>query len=273
MESAYTTHSMDHAFRVTRSPLPPERPSLYRHDAEYFHDNSDDGDDDFYDSQDMPNYNDPAFSTDPRDNPHLRSRTDLSRMRSSPIPPVYPDYEGDDDERPAYRSQGPSQAPSRARSRSPFPPQPPLTTSSDSHSSNDHSLFTGSSASSNQTSADNSRNVSPAISAEKVDRVQKKPRKSTRNSSRVDLDKVDQLDDSDPFGFMRHHDGPYQTVNDALTKRAPLTSPTNDQRKPKAQVDFVFCSLPPRDLRHVRHLSSHNHKHTSPRLPHTQGVY
>ena len=273
MESSYTAHSMDPTFRVTRSPLPPERPPFYRHDADFFYDHSDDGEDDYYDSQDMPNYDDPAFSPDPRDNPHLRSRTDLSRMRASPIPPVYPEYEGGDDERLVYRSKAPSQGTSRTRSRSPFPPQPPPTTSSDSHSSsNDHFPFPGSSPSTNQTSADNSRDVSPAISAEKVDRVKRKHRKSTRNSSRVELDKVDQLDESDPFGFMRHHDGPYQTVNDALTKRTPLTNPTNDQRKPKSQVNFPHYSLPPRDLRHVCSPPSHSPKHTSLRLPHTRGV-
>jgi hypothetical protein len=77
-----------------------------------------------------------------------------------------------------------------------------------------------------------------------MDRAQSKHQKSTRNSSRVDLDKVDQLDGSDPFGFMRHHDGPYQTVNDALTKRAPIAKTPSDQRKPKAQVNFppLFAS-------------------------------
>jgi len=246
IESAYAAHSMDPAFRVNRSPLPPERPTLYRRDANFFHDDSDDGEDDFYDSQDMPNYDDPAFSPDPRDNPHLRSRTDLTRMRTSPIPPAYSEPEGGDDERLAYRSQDPSQRMSRTRSRSPFPPQPPLTTSSDSYSSssNEHSLFPDSSASSYQASAKNSRNVSPTITAEKVDHAQSKPQKSVRNSPRGDLDKVDQLDESDPFGFMRHHDGPYQTVNDALAKRAPPTKPSSDQRKSKAQVNIrpLFAS-------------------------------
>lgn len=237
---------MDPAFRVNRSPLPPERPPLYRRDAEVFYDDSDDGEDDFYDSQDMPNHDDPAFSTNPRDNPHLMSRTDLTRMRTSPIPPAYSELEGGDSERLAYRSHNPSQRSSRARSRSPFPPQPPLTTSSDgySSSSNDNSLFPGSSGSSHRTSANNSRDVSPTISAEKVDHTQSKPQKSVRNSPRGDLDKVDQLDLSDPFGFMRHHDGPYQTVNDALTKRAPIANTPSDQRKQKAQVGFppLFAS-------------------------------
>lgn len=246
LESAYTPHSMDPAFRVNRSPLPPERPQFYRRDAEFFYDDSDDGDDDFYDSQDMPNYDDPAFSTDPRDNPHLRSRTDLTRMRTSPIPPGYPELDGGDNERLAHLSQNPSQRTSRTRSRSPFPPQQPLTTSSDSYSSssNDHSPFPGSSGSSYQTSTNNSRDASPTISAEKVGHAQSKPQKSTRNSPRGDLDKVDQLDESDPFGFMRHHDGPYQTVNDALTKRTPPTNPPSDQRKLKTQVKFppLFAS-------------------------------
>jgi len=246
IESDYTAHSMDPTFRVNRSPLPPERPTIYRRDAEFFYDNSDDGEDDFYDSQDMPSYDDPAFSTDPRDNPHLRSRTDLTKMRTSPIPSAYPEPEGGGDERLAYRSHDPPQRTSRTRSRSPFPPQPPLTTSSDSYSSssNEHSLSPDSSASSYQTSAKNSRNVSPTISAEKVDHAQSKPQKSIRNSPRGDLDKVDQLDESDPFGFMRHHDGPYQTVNDALTKRAPLTKPPSDKRKSKAQVNIppLFAS-------------------------------
>jgi len=247
MDSNYSTNLMNPAFRVTRSPLPPEHPPLYRHDGDYFYDDSDGGEDDFYDSQDMPNYDDPAFSTDPRDNPHLMSRTDLTRMRTSPMPPAHPEHEGGDDERLAYRSHDPSRGASRARSRSPFPPQPPLTTSSDSSSSsNDHSLFPSSSASSYQTSANNSSNVSPTPSAEKVNHAQSKPQKSGRNSSRCDLDKVDQLDGSDPFGFMRHHDGPYQTVNDALTKRAPITNTASEQRKPKAQVNFPLCSVPPR---------------------------
>ena len=243
-ESAYTAHSMDPAFRVTRSPLPPERPPFHRRDAEFFYDDSDDGEDNFYDSQDMPNYDDPAFSTNPRDNPHLMSHTDLTRMRTSPIPPT--ELEGGDNERLAYRSQNRSQRTSRTRSRSPFPPQPPPTTSSDSYSSssNDHSPFPGSSGSSYQTSANNSRNASPATSAEKVDLTQSKPQKSSRNSPHGDLDKVDQLDESDPFGFMRHHEGPYQTVNDALTKRAPTTKTPIDQRKSKAQVIFspLFAS-------------------------------
>ena len=245
-ESAYTAHSTDPEFRVNRSPLPSERPPLYRRDADFFHDNSDDGEDDFYDSQDMPNYDDPAFSPDPRDNPHLMSRTDLTRMRTSPVPPAYSEPEGGDNERLAYRSNNPSQRTSRTRSRSPFPPQPPPTTSSDSYSnsSNDQSLFPGSSSSSYQTSANNSRNLSPATSAEKVDRTQSKPQKSIRNSPHGDLDKVDQLDESDPFGFMRHHDGPYQTVNDALTKRAPLANTPSDQRKPKAQVSFLPLFAP-----------------------------
>jgi hypothetical protein len=248
MESAYTAYPMNSAYRVTRSrsPLPPERPPLHRRDADFYYDDSDDGDDDFYDSQDMPNYDDPAFSTNPRDNPHLRSHTDLTRMRTSPIPPTYSDFEGGDDERLAYRSQDPLQKTSRARSKSPFPPQPPLTASSDSNStsSNDHSIFPSSSASSYQTSASNSRNTSPATPAEKGDHAQSKPPKSIRNSPRGDLDKVDQLDESDPFGFMRHHDGPYQTVNDALTKRAPPANAPSDQRKPKAQVIFppLFAS-------------------------------
>ncbi|KAF9650324.1 hypothetical protein BDM02DRAFT_3112307 [Thelephora ganbajun] len=239
-ESAYIARSIDPAFRVNRSPFPPERPPFYRRDAEFYYDDSDGGEDDFYDSQDMPNYDDPAFSTDPRDNPHLMSRTDLARMRTSPIPPVCSEFEGGDDERLAYRSQDPSQGMSRTRSRSPFPPQPPLTNSSDgySSSSNEHSLFPGSSGSSYHTSVNNSRNVSPTISAEKVDKAQSKPQKSIRNSPRGDLDKVDQLDESDPFGFMRHHDGPYQTVNDALTKRTPLANTPSEQRKPKAQVNF-----------------------------------
>lgn len=246
MESNYSTSPMNPTFRVTRSPLPPERPPLYRHGADYFYDDSD-GEDDFYDSQDMPNYDDPAFSTDPRDNPHLMSRTDLTRMGSSPIPPAHPEHEGGDDERLAYRSHDPSRGSNRTRSRSPFPPQPPLTTSSDSSSSsNDHSLFPGSSASSYQTSANNSSNVSPTPSAEKVNHAQSKSQKSGRNSSRCDLDKVDQLDASDPFGFMRHHDGPYQTVNDALTKRAPPANTSSEQRKPKSQVNFphLFASIP-----------------------------
>lgn len=243
MESAYTTHSMDPSFRVNRSPLPPERPPFYRREAEFFYDDSDD---DFYDSQDMPNYDDPAFSTNPRDNPHLMSHTDLTRMRTSPIPPTYPELEGGDKERLAHRSQNPSQRTSSTRSRSPFSPQPPPTTSSDSYSSssNDHSPFPASSGSSYQTSANNSRNVSPTTSAEKVDHAQAKPQKSVRNSPHGDLDKVDQLDESDPFGFMRHHEGPYQTVNDALTKRAPLTKTHGDKRKSKAQVNFppLFAS-------------------------------
>jgi hypothetical protein len=239
VESTYTANSMDPAFRVTRSPLPPERPPFYRRDADFFND-SDDGEDDFYDSQDMPNYDDPAFSTNPRDNPHLMSHTDLTRMRTSPIPPTYSELEGGDNERLAYRSQNPSQRTSRARSRSPFPPQPPPTTSSDSYSSssNEHSPFPGSSGSSYQTSVNNSRNASPTTSAEKVDGTQSKPQKSIRNSPRGDLDKVDQLDESDPFGFMRHHEGPYQTVNDALAKRAPTSNTHTDHRKSKAQVSF-----------------------------------
>jgi len=241
MESTYAPHSMDFAFRVNRSPLPPERPPLQRRDAEFFYDDSEDGGDDFYDSQEMPNYDDPAFSPDPRDNPHLMSRTDLTRMRTSPIPPAYSEFESGDNERLAYRSHNPSQRSSRARSRSPFPPQPPLTTSSDgySSSSNDNSIFPGSSGSSHQTSANNSRNLSPTLSAEKVDSTQNKSQKSVRSSPRGDLDKVDQLDESDPFGFMRHHDGPYQTVNDALTKRSPLTKTPSDQRKQKSQVSFL----------------------------------
>ncbi|KAF9785747.1 hypothetical protein BJ322DRAFT_1107641 [Thelephora terrestris] len=242
MESTYTAHSMDPAFRVNRSPLPPERPPFSRHDAEFFYDEGDDDDDHFYDSQDMPNYDDPAYSIDPRDNPHLMSHTDVSRMRTSPIPPPYKEFEGGG-EKLAYRSHDPSQRKSRTRSRSPFPPQPPHTTSSPSDSysssSNEYSPFHGSSATSYQTSVNNSRNVSPATSAEKVDYTQIKSQKSTqksiRNSPRGDLDKVDQLDESDPFGFMRHHDGPYQTVNDALAKRAPLANPPSEQRKPKIQ--------------------------------------
>lgn len=250
-EPTYTPHSMDPAFRVNRSPLPSERPPLSRHNIEIFYDDSEDGEDDFYDSQEMPNYDDPAFSVDPRDNPHLTSRTDLSRMRASPAPPAYPDFDGGNDERLAYRSHDPSQRKNRTRSRSPFPPQPLLTTSSPSDSysssSNEHSPFPGSSATSYQTSLNNSRNVSPATSAEKVDHTQIKPQKSIRNSPRGDLDKVDQLDGSDPFGFMRHHDGPYQTVNDALTKRAPLTKTPSGHRKAKAQVRFPLCSLQHRD--------------------------
>lgn len=243
MDSSYAHHSMDPSFRVNRSPLLPERPPFSQRETEYFYDDSDDGDDDFYDSQDMPNYHDPAFSIDPRDNPHLMSRSDLSKMRNSPIPPSYQEFEGGNDERLVYRSHDPPQRKSRTRSRSPFPPQPHLATPSGSdsysNSSNEHSPFHGSSATSYQTSVHNSRNASPATSAEKVDRTQIKPQKSaqksTRNSPRGDLDKVDQLDESDPFGFMRHHDGPYQTVNDALTKRAPLTKAPGEQRKPKAQ--------------------------------------
>jgi hypothetical protein len=246
MEPTYATHSMDPTFRVNRSPLPPERPPLSRRDTGFFYDDSEDGEDDFYDSQDMPNYHDPAFSIDPRDNPHLTSRTDLSRMHASPAPPVYPEFDGGDDDRLAHRSRDPSQRKRKTRSRSPFPPQPPLTTSSasDSYSSgsNEHSPLPGSSATSY-----NSTNVSPATSAEKVDHTQLKPQKSIRNSPRGDLDKVDQLDESDPFGFMRHHDGPYQTVNDALTKRAPLTKSPSGQRKPKASVSFLLCSLQHRD--------------------------
>lgn len=245
LESTYTIHSMDLAYRVNRSPLPPERPPLYRRDAEHFYDDSDDGNDDFYDSQEMPNHDDPAFSTNPRDNPHLMSHTDLTRMRTSPIPPMYSDLEGGDNERPAYNSHTPSQRTNRTRSRSPFPPHPPPTTSSDSSSSsNDHSLFPGSSSSSHQTSANNSRNVSPTVSAEKVDHAQSKSQKSVRSSPRDDLDKVDQLDESDPFGFMRHHDGPYQTVNDALTKRTTLRKSPTDKRKSKTQVNFppLFAS-------------------------------
>lgn len=237
-DSAYAPHSMDPAFRVNRSPLLPERPRFSRRETEFFYDDSDDGEDDFYDSQDMPNYDDPAFSIDPRDNPHLMSRTDVSRMRTSPIPPAYSEFEGGNEERLAYRSHDSSQRKSRTRSRSPFPPQPPLTTSSPSGSyssgSNEHSPFHGSSTTSHQTSVENSRNVSPATS-EKVDHIQVKPQKSVRNSPRGDLDKVDQLDVTDPFGFMRHHDGPYQTVNDALTKRTPLPKTHNEQRKPKVQ--------------------------------------
>lgn len=247
MDSTYDPHSMDPTFRVTRSPLPPERPPFPRRDAEHFYD-GDDGGDDFYDTQDMPTYDDPAYSINPRDNPHLMSRPDLARTRTSPIPPAYPEFEGGDNERPAYRSHDPSHRKSRTRSRSPFPPQPPPTTSSasDSYSSssNEHSPLHGSSATSYQTSANNSRNGSPATSAEKVDHLQIKPQKSVRNSPRGDLDKVDQLDESDPFGFMRHHDGPYQTVNDALTKRAPSTKTPNEQRKHKHQVSFppLFAS-------------------------------
>ena len=242
MDSTYAAHSMDPAFRVNRSPLPPEHPRVSRRDNEFFYDDSDDGEDDFYDSQDMPNHDDPAFSIDPRDNPHLMSRADASRMRTSPIPPTYSEFDGGNGERLAHRSHDSSQRKSRTRSRSPFPPQPPLTTSSasDSYSSssNEHSPFHGSSTTPYQTSVNNSRNVSPATSAEKVDHTQIKPQKSARNSPRGDLDKVDQLDVSDPFGFMRHHDGPYQTVNDALTKRTHLTKTHSEQRKPKAQASF-----------------------------------
>ena len=278
MESTYAVHSMDPAFRVNRSPLPPERPPFPRHDAQYFYDDGDDDEDDFYDSQDMPSYDDPAFSTDPRDNPHLMSRTDLSRMRTSPIPPTYPEFEGGGGEKQAYRSHDSSKRKSRTRSRSPFPPQPPLTTSSLSDSSsNEHSPFHGSSTTSYQTSANNSRNVSPATSAEKVDHTQIKPQKSTqksiRNSPRGDLDKVDQLDESDPFGFMRHHDGPYQTVNDALTKRAPLAKAPSEQRKPKVQVRFLpfFASTSRLTLR--LRSPSHNLRHISPHLPRTREAF
>lgn len=251
MEPTYAPYSMDPTFRVNRSPLPPERPPLTRRDTEPFYDDSEDEEDNFYDSQDMPNYDDPAFSIDPRDNPHLTSRTDLSRMRASPLPPAYPEFDGGDDDRMAYRSHDPSQRKRKTRSRSPFPPQPPPTTSSTSDSysssSNEHSPLPGSSATSCQTSLSDSRNVSPVTSAEKVDHTQIKPQKSVRNSPRGDLDKVDQLDASDPFGFMRHHDGPYQTVNDALTKRAPLSKTPSEQRKPKAPVSFLLCSVQPRD--------------------------
>lgn len=247
MEPTYATHSMDPTFRVNRSPLPPERPPLPRREPVFFYDDGEESEEDFYDTQDMPNYDDPAFSIDPRDNPHLTSRTDLSRMRASPVPPVYPEFDGGDDERLAYRSHDPSHRKRKTRSRSPFPPQPTLTTSSasDSYSSssNEHSPFPGGSATSYETSLANSRNVSPATSAEKVDHTQIKPQKSIRNSPRGDLDKVDQLDESDPFGFMRHHDGPYQTVNDALTKRAPHAKTPSEHRKPKSLVSFLLGSL------------------------------
>ena len=242
---------MDPTFRVNRSPLPPERPTLSRRETQFFYDGSGDDEGKFHDSQEMPDYGDPAFSVDPRDNPHLRSRTDLPRM-PSPVPPTYPDFEGGSEEIRAHPPHDSSRGKNKIRSRSPFPPQPPLTTSSasDSYSSssNEHSPFPGSSVTSYQTSANNSRNVSPATSAEKVDRPRVKPQKSSqksvRNSPRGDLDKVDRLDDSDPFGFTRHHHGPYQTVNDALTKRAPPTKTPSQQRKQKAQVCFLFCSLP-----------------------------
>ena len=107
MESTYAPHSMDPAFRVTRSPLPPERPPFPRRDAERFYD-SDDADDDFYDSQDMPTYNDPAYSVNPRDNPHLMSLPDPAKTRTSPTPPAYPEFEGGDNDRLAYRSHDPS---------------------------------------------------------------------------------------------------------------------------------------------------------------------
>lgn len=245
MDPTYTSHSMDPTFRVTRSPLPPERPPLSRRNTEFYYDDSEESEDDFYDSQDMPNYDDPAFSIDPRDNPHLTFRTDPSRMRTSPVPPAYVEFDGGNDERLAHRPHDPSQKKSRTRSRSPFPPQPTLTTSSPSDSysssSNEHSPFPGTSATSHQTSLNNSRNISPATSAEKVDHTQIKPQKSIRNSPRGDLDKVDQLDESDPFGFMRHHDGPYQTVNDALARRAPLTKTPSEKRKAKAMVSFFFA--------------------------------
>ena len=175
-----------------------------------------------YDSQDMPTHENLAYCINPRDNLHLMSCPDLSRMRTSPfLLPIQ-------NSRPAYRSHDPSQRESRTRIRSPLPPQPPPTTSSasDSYSSssNKHSPLHGSSATSYQMSANNSRNGSPAMSAEKVDHLQIKPQKPVRNSPRGSPDKVDQLNESDPFGFMWHHDRHYQTVNDALMKRAPSTN-------------------------------------------------
>ena len=163
--------------------------------------------------------------------------TDLTRTCTSPIPPTYSDFEDSDDERPVYRSQDPPQKTNRNRSGSSFPPQPPLAATPDSNSrSNDHSIFPGSSALSYQTSASDSRNTSPAIPAEKGDHAQTKPPKPIRNSPRGDLDKIDLLDESDPFGFMRHRD--------ALKMHASLANAPSDQRKPKTHVNFssLFAS-------------------------------
>ena len=35
---------------------------------------------------------------------------------------------------------------------------------------------------------------------------------ASRNNRPVDIDKVDELDDSDPYGMPWHHDGPYQAI-------------------------------------------------------------
>jgi hypothetical protein len=266
MESTYTAHPMDPPFQVTHSPLSPECPPFHRPDADFFCDDSDDDGDDFYDSQDMPNYGGPAFSTNPRASPHSGSHTDPNRTHTSPIPPTYPDFEDSDDERLAYRSQGPPRETNRARSRSPLLPQPPLTTTPDSDSSgNDHLIFPGSSSSFHQTSARDSRSTSPATPAEKGGHAQVALQLLSRSASRskktpshpaqsgpsnsilnAPRSKLIELDESDPFGFMRHRDGPYQTVNDALKKRALFGNIPSDLDK----VDELDESDPFGFMRH-----------------------
>jgi hypothetical protein len=135
-------------------------------------------------------YDDPAFSSDPRSNPHFVTRDTL------------PPYSAVEKLEEHVESKH-------------LPPRttPPFASSEDPASF--ASLFTRTKSSTSETTP------SPVT----PDRPPRQRRRSARPSTDLDkieeLDEVDKMDISDPFGTRHHHYGPYQTANEALTARKP----------------------------------------------------
>lgn len=71
-----------------------------------------------------------------------------------------------------------------------------------------------------------------------------------RLTTRHNLDPIDELDETDPFGSSYHHDGPYEAIGNNLTHRPnTATRKSNNPAKRDVRQMFTwicpFCSWPP----------------------------
>lgn len=133
-------------------------------------------------------YDDPAFSDDPRANPLFAPPDTISN------PPPYVSVE---DLKPIVSTRN-----------APVVVTPPFASNEDPTTF--ASLFTG-----------RSKQQETIPEPSPIEKLPRQRQKSTRRSPVRDLDKIDELDETDPFGARHHHHGPYQTANATLTGRKP----------------------------------------------------
>lgn len=81
-----------------------------------------------------------------------------------------------------------------------------------------------------------SSSIPPGVAPEPI-RIQKSRSRKTSASAPKDLDKIDELDETDPLGYAWHHESPYEAIRRAVDSGlVPGDGADHKRGKPKIFV-------------------------------------